>query len=310
MLLSPIVFSEVEETTRTLEREAVIKEYQTEQSNFINLDGINLHYVDEGAGPVIFLIHGSLGSLNDWDQWAEELKKYYRVVRFDLPGFGLTGEVSSGNYSVERMLTLVDSLADHLQIERFVIAGISYGGLVAFRYAATRVNRTAGLILINSAGIQFGGSRATDNKPLAPKYNIFTDPVVKQENVRDFYQKYVNNQDRITSELLARKTRYLNIKNRAKEATITTKQYERGSPENVLKRVTAPSLILWGEANNALQTKTAKLFQTNLLNAVSTELITYQGAGHMINLDIPEKSVADAKQFLDQLVRPVGWVEQ
>ncbi|MEH6552282.1 MAG: alpha/beta hydrolase [Pseudomonadales bacterium] len=89
----------------------------------ITYDEIVAKYADEGAKFAI--LEG----------------KDYRVVRLDLPAFGLTGSVPSGNYSIDRYLMLVDSLMDQLGIERFAIAGTSYGGLVAFRYAGTRTDR-------------------------------------------------------------------------------------------------------------------------------------------------------------------------
>ncbi len=314
-VLLPMVATAKENTenTRVLSRDAIVAKYTTPQSHFAEIEGINVHYYDEGTGPAILLVHGSLGALTDWDGWAKELKKDFRVVRLDLPAFGLTGEIPSGNYSADRMLSLIDGLMDHLNIERFAIAGISYGGLIAFRYAATRVNRTAALILLNSAGIQYGGNakkdkaQAKQNKPMQPRYNIFTDPVVKADNVREFYKDYVNNQAQVTDELIQRKVDYLNILNRGKEAVISRQQYERGDPVRVLSHVKAPALVLWGEANNALQTKTASMFVDALKNSRDVELITYKGAGHMINIDIPEKSVADTKAFLNKFVKPKSW---
>ena len=143
-------------TTRVLPREAMIARYADAASRFADIEGVRVHYKDEGAGPAILLVHGTFGDLGDWDGWARVLTPHYRVIRLDLPAFGLTGPVPSGNYSVDRMLSLVDALMDRLGVERLAIAGVSYGGLTAFRYAATRIERVTGLVLANSAGIQFG----------------------------------------------------------------------------------------------------------------------------------------------------------
>lgn len=69
--------------------------YTTPSSSFISVDGANLHYRDEGQGPAILLLHGTAASLNTWDGWATELSKSHRVLRLDLPGFGLTGRNQS-----------------------------------------------------------------------------------------------------------------------------------------------------------------------------------------------------------------------
>ena len=129
------------ESAGTITHEELVARYADEDSRFVVLegnDGINVHYKDQGSGPAVLLVHSSTGDLKDYDGWVEILGDDYRIVRFDLPAFGLTGPVPSGNYSIDRFLTLVDSLMDHLGIDRFAIAGTSYGGLVAFRYAGTR----------------------------------------------------------------------------------------------------------------------------------------------------------------------------
>ena len=120
----------------TISYEEIVAKYADPDSRFVVLegnDGINVHYKDEGSGPAVLLVHSSTGDLKDYDVWVDILSADYRVVRLDLPAFGLTGPVPSGNYSIDRFMTLVDSLMDHLGIERFAIAGASYGGLVAFR---------------------------------------------------------------------------------------------------------------------------------------------------------------------------------
>ena len=66
------------------------KTYTNEHSKFIAIDGMEVHYRDEGYGQPIILIHGTGASLHTWDNWTEELKKTFRVIRLDLPAYGLT----------------------------------------------------------------------------------------------------------------------------------------------------------------------------------------------------------------------------
>jgi pimeloyl-ACP methyl ester carboxylesterase len=118
-----------------------------------------VHYYDEGRGPAVLLIHGSLQDLYDWDIWTEQLKKDFRVVRLDLPSLGFTGRVRLSDYSIDNTMRTVDALMDRLGERRFTLVGTSYGGIVAFRYAATRTDRAAALILMNSAGVEWGNSK-------------------------------------------------------------------------------------------------------------------------------------------------------
>jgi pimeloyl-ACP methyl ester carboxylesterase len=62
---------------------------------------MNVHYRDEGEGFPIVLIHGTAASLHTWDAWTDELKKTNRVIRMDLPAFGITGPNKNADYSIE-----------------------------------------------------------------------------------------------------------------------------------------------------------------------------------------------------------------
>lgn len=77
------------------------KEYANEQSKYVEIDGMQVHYRDEGQGMPIVLIHGTAASLHTWDDWTSELTKTHRVIRMDLPAFGLTGPNQSRDYSVK-----------------------------------------------------------------------------------------------------------------------------------------------------------------------------------------------------------------
>src|SRR5689334_21751187 len=74
--------------------------WATGSSRFVDVEGMQVHVRDEGAGQLILLLHGTSSSLHTWDGWAESLRRHYRVVRADLPAFGLTGPSPSRDYSI------------------------------------------------------------------------------------------------------------------------------------------------------------------------------------------------------------------
>jgi hypothetical protein len=78
--------------------------------------------------PVVILLHGFGASLETWEAWAKWLSADYRVVRFDLPGFGLTGPDPTGDYSDRRTLDVLTALMDQLGVERASLVGNSLGG--------------------------------------------------------------------------------------------------------------------------------------------------------------------------------------
>ncbi len=296
------------ESAGTISREQIRARYADEDSRFVELDGSSVHYKDQGQGPALLLVHGSVGDLGDWDGWVVSLREHYRMIRMDLPSFGLSGDVPSGNYSIDRYLTLVDSLMDHLGVPRFAIAGTSYGGLVAFRYAATRTDRVSALILMNSAGIEYGGRRGTTERPRdsAP---VFTPGVATTEEIAKLLNDLINDPDRLTPALVQRKTDFANVIGRDRESFLGIQLYERGDPMRVLARVRAPALVLWGGNSKGLSPETSQAFVDGLRNAPRVEKIIYDGGGHLLHVERPEPTARDARAFLDANVAAKGLVE-
>lgn len=288
-------------TTRTLTLNDVRQKYATAASKFVDIEGINVHYRDEGKGPVLLLIHGSLGDVMDWDEWVQELKADFRIIRFDIPGFGQSGKIPNNNYSIERINVLIDGLMDYLGIEKFGIVGISYGGLVTFRYAATRSDRVRSMILINSAGVQYGKTVKPKEGNDKPKKNMFVEPVVTKEDVETFYEAYINDPAKRTPAFIQRKLDFMNIAGRDAEAKQTYAFYERNDPFRVLAHVRAPSLVMWGAGNKALDTETANVFLNSLTHACAKELVTFDRGGHYINVERPQETAHAAQAFLLKL---------
>ncbi|MCC7198625.1 MAG: alpha/beta hydrolase [Gammaproteobacteria bacterium] len=288
----------------TISYDQIVAKYADADSKFVVLegaDGIRVHYKDQGSGPAVLLVHSSGGDLKDWDVWAQVLGRNYRVVRLDLPAFGLTGPVPSGNYSIDRYLMLVDSLMDHLGIDRFAIAGASYGGLVAFRYAGTRVDRVTALILTNSAGIEYGGKGGTTERVRNPAA-VFTPQLKTTAMIKDGFLRSINDPAKVTAEMVQRKTDYANVVGRDREAFIATQMYERGNPQRVLGHVRAPAIVLWGGGSKQLSTDTAQAFVDGLKNARSVKKVIYEGGGHFMHIERPEQTAADVKAFLDSQI--------
>ena len=79
-------------------RASLEAEYLTPADTSIDADGVRLRVRDTGPrdAPALILLHGFGASLETWEPWAERLSGQYRVIRFDIPGFGLTGPRSHG----------------------------------------------------------------------------------------------------------------------------------------------------------------------------------------------------------------------
>jgi len=124
-------------------------------SQFIAVNGMQVHLRDEGPrnDPLpIVLLHGTSASLHTWDGWANSLKDQRRVIRFDLPAFGLTGPDPQNDYSIAAYVRLVRAVMDQLGVRQFVLAGNSLGGQIAWGSALAMPERVRQLVLVDAAG--------------------------------------------------------------------------------------------------------------------------------------------------------------
>lgn len=280
---------------KNLSQEYLLDKYATPDSNFAYLNHTMVHYRDEGEGPAVLLLHGSVQDLYDWDDWVPELTKHYRVVRLDLPAAGLTGRVGSGDYSIDNTMRTVDMLMDRLGIERFAVVGTSLGGIVAFRYASTRSERVATLILMNSAGVVPGNARIIPPQPR--RYDESLSDTLSRGQIRTILRAVYIDPGKVDARV-ERTFDYQRRLGRDEEATALVSAYDQGQPETVLGRITAPVLVLWGAANRALDPTVADEFAAMLTQSSAVERTLVPGGGHWMHVESPAETVRLAKDFL------------
>ena len=131
--------------------ETLKQKYTNQYSKFIEIDGTMIHYRDQGSGPPLVLVHGMVSSLHTWDGWQTYLGGKYRIIRFDVPGFGLTGPLAQGEYNAETYVRIIDQLLNKLGVnEKITLAGNSLGGFMAWNYAARHPERVDRLVLLDA----------------------------------------------------------------------------------------------------------------------------------------------------------------
>jgi pimeloyl-ACP methyl ester carboxylesterase len=222
--------------------------YLNAKSDYIEVAGMRLHLRDTGSkqAPAIILIHGFGASLHTWEPWAQALSKDYRVIRFDVPGFGLTGPDPTGDYSDQRSITLLTSLMDTLGLAHATLIGNSMGGRIAWKFAAARPERVSKLVLISpdgfaSPGVEYGKTSAV---PAMVKLMRYTLPkAMLAPNLAAAYA----NPAVMTGKLL---DRYydLMLAPGVRDAIIARmEQSVLTDPEPELRQIQAETLLLWGE---------------------------------------------------------------
>ena len=116
----------------------------------VTVFGNPIRYLQRGAGPDILLIHGSPGSIEDWDTVIDELAKDYRVTAYDRPGHGYSG--SSGNrYTYDYHADVALALIEALELRDVVAVGHSYGGTTALAIALRNSPAVKKIVVLDSA---------------------------------------------------------------------------------------------------------------------------------------------------------------
>ncbi|MEO1224354.1 MAG: alpha/beta hydrolase [Pseudomonadota bacterium] len=110
-------------------------------------DGLTISYVDQGAGPIVVLLHSSGASSRQWRPLIEGHVSSYRFLAPDLIGYGGTGRRDMAGYSPDHEVALVGALLDQFDQPVYLV-GHSYGGAVALGAARAFDNRVRGVIAI------------------------------------------------------------------------------------------------------------------------------------------------------------------
>jgi pimeloyl-ACP methyl ester carboxylesterase len=271
-------------------------------SQFVEIAGMQVHLRDEGPqdDPVpIVLLHGTSASLHTWDGWADALQRDYRVIRFDLPGFGLTGPEPNGDYSIENYVRITMAVLDHLQVDRFVLAGNSLGGNVAFNTAFLYPDRVDKLVLVDASGFPFKAKSIPIGFRIArmPLLSELSENVLPRSLVESSVKNVYGNPDLVTPELV---DRYFDLTTRAgnrQALSVRLSQLRPGQFTDRLSELKLPTLILWGDQDQLIPLEMADRFQQAIKGS---ELVRFNLLGHVPQEEDPASTVAAFKAFLAQ----------
>ena len=274
-------------------------DYANEQSQFIEVNEMQVHFRDEGEGFPIVLIHGTAASLHTWDAWTHELKKTNRVIRMDLPAFGITGPNKNADYSLEAYTTFLHSFLEKLQLKKFHIAGNSLGGNIAWNYTADYPENVEKLILVDASGLPTNKQPPAIFKmaktPLLKTLFLYVTPkILIKKNIEEVYA----DDSKITDELVDRYHKMaLRVGNR--KAFIDRAKTDFGLDSivniNKLKSIQTPTLLIWGAQDLWIPLGNGIRMDRILVNS---KLEVLENSGHVPMEENPNESLKILKNFL------------
>jgi pimeloyl-ACP methyl ester carboxylesterase len=283
--------------TPDLDRAELEKRYFSSSPQIIDVDGFKVYYKETGpqGAPALLLLHGFGSSLQAWDDWSLKLEQKYRLIRLDLPGFGLTGASPANDYSEEKDLAILTHFVDKLGLEKFSVVGHSMGGKMAWSLAASQPERVQALVLMAPDG--FPETKDIGTKPYeVPAIMGLIKFVLPKYLVRKSIEPAFSDADALNDALVNRYFDMLRAPGVRGAILERSNQTIYTDPVPRLKAIKAPTLLIWGEQDQMIPSTNAQSY-ANVLSNSTTVLIPK--LGHLLQEEQPEKGLAAVMQFLD-----------
>jgi pimeloyl-ACP methyl ester carboxylesterase len=279
-------------------RAALEAKYQVSPADYQDVAGMRLHVRDTGPrdAPAVILLHGFASSLETWDAWAAMLSDRFRVIRYDQPGFGMTGPDPTGAYTDARGVQVLTALMDRLGIAKASIIGNSMGGKLAWNFAWREPARVAKLVLVSpdgfaSPGFEYGKK---PDVPFMVKLLPYTLPTMMVR--ASLAPAYAD--PRVLDDALVTRYRDLMLAPGVRAAMIARmEQVMLADPAPLLRHIQAPTLLVWGEKDAMIPFANAQDYLRAIPNS---RLIAFPDLGHIPQEEAPARSLVPVRRFLEE----------
>lgn len=266
------------------------------QSRFVELEGHRIHYVDEGSGPTLLMLHGNPTWSFVWRHLIARLKGRFRCVALDYPGFGLSTAADGYDLLPQSHSRVVERFVERLELRRFTPVVQDWGGPIGLGLAGRRPELVEGLVIGNTWAwpvhddphfVRFSGFMGGAFGGFAIRnFNLFVNVMIPKGIMR---KKLPREEMEAYRRPMATKAR--------REAThvfpreiVRSRAFLAEVEENLERLAGRPALLCWGDRDIAFRPKELARFQALFPRATTVPL---PGAGHYVQEDSPDE-IADA----------------
>ncbi len=275
-------------------------------SQFVDINGVDVHYKEAGQGDTaLLLLHGFASSTYSWREVMEPLAEDARIVAFDRPAFGLTERPMPGDfpdgvnpYTADAQVDLTVGLMDALGIERGVLVGNSAGGTIATYTALRYPERVQALVLVDAAIYEGGGSPGWIRPLLTTPQARRIGPLLVR-NIRDwgyqFGQSAWPDPARFTEEIWANYSKPLQAENWDRALWELTQASRPLGLDQRLEELAVPVLVITGDDDRIVPTEQSIRLAGEIPGA---ELVVIPNCGHVPQEECPDAFLAAMAEFL------------
>lgn len=277
--------------------------YQDSQSHYATIAGLKVHYKDEGLkgpdAPVLLLVHGSSSTLRTWDGMVPLLKAHYRVIRYDVPGLGLSDDVPDSVVASTAPADIAEALLTQLGIKKVTVVGVSSGGTLGVFLAAKRPDLVERLVLSNAPSDPVDTSHLVLTK-------AWTDAQARAKaqgyQDADYWSQFltffagdgsrIDQPTRLHFYDFNRRTAHKNF------IAMIAKVADAPKARAAMAAVKAPTLLIWGGSDALLPPSAGRTLYGYLANA-EPALVYLPDVGHFPPIETPKRFTAIMRAWIE-----------
>jgi pimeloyl-ACP methyl ester carboxylesterase len=273
--------------------------YQKSNSAFIDIDGVPVHYIVEGklddSLPIVF-IHGTSASLYTWDTLSSLLKANKKIIRFDLPAFGLTGPNRLNQYNFNFYNQFIDEFLLKLNVTKCIVAGNSLGGSIAWNYALASPDKVKQLILLDASGYPKKDEKGSLGFKLAaiPVLNQALKHISPVSLIRKSLEDAFYNKAFVTEKMVQQYHDML-LREGNRGAVLELFQHPMKPDATKIKTITQPTLIIWGKEDQLISYANAALFKQDIQDS---RVLVLDKVGHIPMEEAPNQVATAILEFI------------
>lgn len=266
------------------------------QSGFAEINGAKIYYDVAGEGHPFLMVHAGIANKSMWDDQFDFFAKKYKVVRYDMRGFGQSPPVA-GDYQRHEDIRAV---LDYLKIDHVYLMGCSMGGGACMNFALDFPERADALIMVGSGpgGFSYEGwSPPPQDKEMESAYQKGDLERVNELDMQIFVDGKGRSPDQVNP-ALRKKVYDMNMIALRNEKLLGK---DVPPPDSAAKRIGElhlPVLIVIGDLDEEYIARAADFMASNIPGA---RKIVMHGTAHLPNMEFPKEFNAHVQEFLDSL---------
>lgn len=277
--------------------------YADPASRYAAIGGMEVHYKDEGPrrtnAPALLLVHGSSSTMKTWDAVVPLLRRDYRVIRYDIPGMGLSGDVPGEALGKVEPADIAEQLLARLGVTKVTVIGVSSGGTLGVFLAAKRPDLVERLIISNAPSDPVDTSHMVPSPSWAraqaeAKVSGFQDAFFWSE----FLTYFAGDGGRIDA---ATRAHFYDFNRRSPHVNfiaMIAKVADAAKTRAAMAQVRAPTLLIWGGSDQLLPPSAGRTL-LKYLSATDVSIVYLPDVGHFPPIEAPARFTRIARSWIE-----------